>query len=441
MYFGWDSVKFHHGTGINMASNQLITAMKRLKPGAYLFLSVVFVNILLQKTIGPDLNSGNFGDAGQYLKSAEAIYLNREYPRILEEWPTFRMPGYPLVISLIWQFTSLNSIVALKIFNAICVGVTATIIYKIANRHLTKSFALFAGYIIGFNPFLYLQSTEVSTEVLTMTMFLIFVYLLSGQDFPYRIIVLSFLVVSLTFIRPEYIFICLPILMWIVIRSESRIIQVGAVFLIIVTPLHLWGLQNQKATGSYLLSNSGNFQLWMGSTETIKGNYPLTFKSSTNFSRDQFLRLKDEIAAVQEKHSFIQSPKDVDRQSDIWFQEYKTSVETAPIDYMKNVIYKGLAFWRPFLNPPSYSPIEVFVSLLVFLPSFLVTVIGVFASYRRRFFKRELAVFLFSFLPLTLIHAIQMPDLRYRITILEPFSALMISVAISVWVKNRAFKE
>jgi hypothetical protein len=424
-----------------MDTKQICKKIVSFNSGAYLFVFVVISNIFLQKTLGPDIGSGNFGDAGQYLKSAEAIYNSTEYPRILEEWPTFRMPGYPFLISILWKATSLNSVVVIKLFNAICVGIIATIIYKLANRHLTSKFSLFAGILIGLNPFLYLQSTEVSTEVITMTLFLLFVCILTGRNFTARVAILSILVASLTFIRPEYLFISLPILMWSAFKSDRRYLNLFIVLVIVGTPLHIWGLQNQKATGSYLFSNSGNFQLWMGTTETIKDNYRLSFENSKNFSQNQFLRLKKEVMDVQQKHSFTQSSQDVDRQSNIWFQEFKSSVQAEPLHYIKNVIYKGVVFWRPFLNPQSYSQFEVFGSLLVFLASYILTLLGVIVSLRRRVFYREMHVFLFSFVSLTIIHAIQMPDLRYRITILEPFSAIMISVAIFACVKTRTLRH
>jgi hypothetical protein len=424
-----------------MDTGQTYKKIASFNPGAYLFVFVVIGNIFLQKALGPDIGSGNFGDAGQYLKSAEAIYNSTQYPRILEEWPTFRMPGYPFLISILWKATLVNSIVVIKLFNAICVGVVATIIYKLANRHLTSNYSLFAGILIGFNPFVYLQSTEVSTEVITMTLFLLFVYILTGRNFTARSAILSILVASLTFIRPEYLFISLPILMWSAFKSDKRYLNLLIVLVIVGTPLHIWGLQNQRATGSYLFSNSGNFQLWMGTTETIKDNYRLSFENSKNFSQNQFLRLKKEIIDVQQKHSFTQSSQDVDRQSNIWFQEFKSSVLADPLDYIKNVIYKGVVFWRPFLNPQSYSRFEVFGSLLVFLASYIVTLLGVIVSLRRRVFYREIYVFLFSFVSLTIIHAIQMPDLRYRITMLEPFSAIMISVAMFAYVKTRTSRH
>ncbi len=424
-----------------MKSNQRRNLNIRLRPDIYVFFCVVLANLCLQRTVGPDLRLGNFGDAGQYLKSAEAIFTKSEYPRILEEWPTFRMPGYPLIIAILWEITSLNSIIAIKVFNAICVGAISVITYRIASRHLVKRFALLAGFLIGLNPFLYLQSTEVSTEVITMTLFLLFVYVITGKNHSYRIFLLACLVVILGFIRPEYFLICLPTLMWSIFRGDKRFINTLIAFVIITTPLHIWGLQNQKATGSYLLSNSGNFQLWMGATETINDNYPLSFADSENFSRDQFLRLKEEINSVEERHSFIQTAGDIDRQSEIWFQEFRSSVLNAPVSYFKNVVYKGLVFWRPFLNPQSYSPIEVFGSLLLLLPSFSATLMGVIVARRNRFFRRELFVYLFSFICLTAIHAIQMPDLRYRVTILEPFSAIMIAVSANALVRVLASRN
>jgi hypothetical protein len=93
--------------------------------------------------------------------------------------------------------------------------------------------------------------------------------------------------------------------------------------------------------------------------------------------------------------------------------------------YLKYTFVKAAVFWRPFLNPPSYGANTSLASALILLPLTAFMILGLF-RYRNRIEWQVLTLtFFVGFVFLTLIHAVQVADLRYRIPLFVPFATLM----------------
>jgi hypothetical protein len=388
-------------------------------------LLIVIINIYFQFRTG--INDPKFGDSQQYLLSARAIFNGEEYPRILEGWPFFRAPGYPFLVSTLWKISSYESIVTLKLFNSICIGIMGLGIYLLARKNLSQKCAIAALVLSTLNPFVFLQSLEVSTESVTTTLFVLFIVLLTSKDFRAKGLFLGLINIALIAIRPEFLFISTISVIIYYLFLEINPKKIIIPILLIAVSINFWGDENKRATGNYIpLTNATSFQLWLGSTETIYKNYPLRFQNSTNFSTAQYNQFVAEVDQVKKRYSFKESVTDIPRQSNAWFTEYQNNVNKNKLEYLKNILIKSTIFWRPFLNPSSYGLSLVLISLIILLPFTVFSFLGYLIALRQKIFYREAIILFFCLGLLTIIHALQMPDFRYRVPIQMPIMSLFI---------------
>jgi hypothetical protein len=408
---------------------------KRILKPAFAFFFIVSVNIYIQFKTG--INDPKFGDSQHYLLTAQAIYNGQEYLRVIEGWPFFRAPGYPFIISTLWEFTSYNSILVIKLFNSMCLGLLGLGIYMLAKRNLTENFSIVAVILATLNPFIFLQSLEVSTETITATLFVYFILLLTKVEFKSKGILLGLTIIGLVSIRPEYLFISATsiILYYSFLHFEPK--KLITPVLLVAVSLSFWGLENKKATGNFIpLTNATSFQLWLGSSEFIYNNYPLKFQDTNDFSKKQFSQFIGEMEKVEKKYAFKSTVTDIPRQSDAWLSEYKHNLRTEKLDYIKNFFVKCSIFWRPFLNPSSYGPSLVLASFVILFPLMIFSLIGYILAIRRKIFYNELILLTNSLFILTMVHAIQMPDFRYRVPSQFPVMSLLTAYFFSIAVRK-----
>ena len=286
---------------------------------------------------------------------------------------------------------------------------------------MSQNFAVVALILATLNPFVFLQSLEVSTETITTMLFIYSIILLTSDEFKAKGLLLGMVNIGLIAIRPEFLFISMTSIVIYYLLLNFNPNKLIIPILLVALSLNFWGFQNKKATGSYmLLTNATSFQLWLGSTETVYENYPLKFQNTTKFSKDQFHQFISDIEKVKRKYDFNGTVTDLPRQSTAWLSEYKNNVGQDKLGYLQNYLIKCLVFWRPFLNPSSYGQGMVLVSFIILFPFMVCSFIGYVLALRRRIFYREIVVLTNCLIILTIIHALQMPDFRYRVPIQIP---------------------
>ena len=393
-------------------------------------ISIVFANIFFQFRVG--INNPNFGDAEDYLFAARNVYSGVDYPRIFDSFPFFRAPGYPYIVAGMWKLTVYNSIFVLKVLNSICIGLLSLTIYKLARRKLTRKASLISMVLGSLNPFVTLQSKEVGTETLTTLVFLIFLLLLTGEESRKKLPLLGFIILLISSLRPEYLFLCASsvVLYYFVIKKNPK--KIIWVLLIPMIGLNYWGLQNKELTGSYIpLTNATSFQLWMGSTEIIYKNYPLTFANTSTFNDQQNARLQEEIKSIEAGWGKVNTLNKLEHRSNLWFKEYLKNVSANMQSYVVNTAKKMLVFWRPFVSPTAYNPTIVFLSLVVLFPFMALTFFGSFLAIRLKHYRDEIVIMLNCMVLLSIIHGLQMPDFRYRVPVFFPFSTVIVCYLLS----------
>jgi hypothetical protein len=409
---------------------------------SHFYSSLIFLAPVLLVSLGivfwKGISTVDFGDGQDYLRSAESIFAPTGYLREGLTWPFFRPPGYPFFIACVWKIFGIESIAVLKLFNVAFHLISTFLIFKILVRKNRQSTAIVGALIFGFNPFALLPLTEIQTEPLTLFLFLMFCYLISKHSSKLHLVSISLIAVFLVAVRPEYIVIVLGICFIILIsknRSRISIIRVAFVFVLLTTSLTWWGNQNKAATGSFIpLTNAANYLLWNGSTEYIYNNYEISLKYDSKFNSTQYIAIQNDIKAKIEKWGPRYKEGGLGAQSKFWLTAYVENIEDNPLRFVVKTIEKAAIFWRPFLNPKSHGITTSLVSLVILLPLTLGMGFILFRGRRQMFNDLFVRAYLVGFLGLTIVHAFQMPDQRYKFPLLIPFASILVAPTLSSWI-------
>jgi hypothetical protein len=375
------------------------------------------------------VNQNNFGDAPDYLSAALTISNQEPYLREDLAWPFFRAPGYPFVISTIWTLTGIQEVWILKVFNVLCHSISTLFVFKLASLALSQKRSFVVALIYAINPFALLQLAGVQTEPLITALFLAFTYLLCQNVSKLNIVLLSVISVFAIATRPEYLFMILPtIILSFFLRSFPRDSRHRAVvvFAAIFISLAWWGMQNEKATDAFLpLTDATNFQLWQGSTSVIQQNYPWHTSTYPEFNDDQMEKLVTEVKNQEMRWGERYSSASIAQKSEFWKSAYLENVKENPLRYIEYTLLKAVVFWRPFLNPASYGAVVSIGSSIILAPLSLFMVLGLIRYRKQENVQTLIFTFGVGFISLTLIHAVQVADLRYKIPLFIPFATLM----------------
>jgi hypothetical protein len=426
----------------------MLTRIQTICRHNWILITILLTALLfgLAIVIATGLSTANFGDANDYLNAAYAIEKGLPYPREGGNWPFFRPPGYPFAIATIWNITGISGISILKLLNVFCHVASSYLVFKISKLEIRHAISLFCAFLYAVNPFSLYQLSGISTEPLITFLFLAFAYLLLRKPTPINMVLISITALSCIATRPEYIFAIVPI---IIIKSfwqrmgQKSLIRGMVALTVLTLALSFWGYSNKKATGDFIvMTDATNYQLWMGSTDVIFNNYPLKISNNDNFNQRQLASLNKEIqehkAAWGEKYT----KASVKERSDLWGEALKERVHSIGfLKYSKAILAKGVVFWRPFLSPASYS-FEVFLlSLLIFSTITIFTIVGIISYWRKNELRSMMFIFCFTLGVLTIVHMLQMPDIRYRIPVFMPFTLIVSGVLTWEWMERQFHKS
>ena len=395
----------------------------------FCLLLITFASLFVVFSKG--INAVNFGDGEDYLRSADSIFSSSGYLRDGLTWPFFRPPGYPFVIAILWKLSFSQSVIILKCFNILLHIASSYLVLKVVKRKNSNLVSLLAAMLFGLNPFVLIPLSDIQTEPLTLFLFLFFCYLLSDESRKLHILKLSFIAILLVSVRPEYLIILLSIIGLLLvnkIRTKKTIYQACSILLTLILGLSWWGIQNKEVTGSFIpLTNATNYLLWNGSTEFIFNNYGFTLSYDPKFDSKQYTLIQNEITKKIKKWGPEYTNGTLGKQSQFWFTEYTHNIKVNPLRYLSKTFEKATIFWRPFLNPRSHGLKTSLASLLILLPLTFGMFLMLYRGRRQIFKNVFVGSYLVGLFGLTVIHAFQMPDQRYKFPLLIPFSSILLA--------------
>jgi len=417
-------------------SNRLIQTMI-LSAGIVAALSAIFL-------VGAE--KASFGDAEDYLLSANSLLSSFSYPERSLYLPFFRPPLYPFFIASIWLAFP-KSIVAVKVAQAVIFGVNCVIIYRIGAA-LTQNMtaALLGSLIFLLNPFLVLQTTDIQTETLHTFLFsvaiLLLIQTLHGAANFQKLIARTFfagIFFGLSALcRPSALPLAVVLIaaLFFLKFRETRLAKslalsasIFAGMFLMITP---WTTANYQRTGEFILINDASgYALWTGNNPLSLPLYENNFKSLDEYNQysDYVLQYsaEEKIAAWEKSANYsMLSPS---QRENLWRAEALKNMRENPQTTAKLWLYKVWNFWKPYLNPTAYSAKSVFVSGIFLTALFLSSFYGakiVWTDYNN---KRAIVLLAVLFAGATAVHVFVVSMIRYRIPYVDAYFCVLSGIA------------
>lgn len=289
----------------------------------------------------------SFGDAGDYIASAQLLCAQHAYPD-RGNLPFFRAPGLPFFIAASTACHP-RSIRIIKYGLAICDALTCLLIAAIAGRG-----AWIAGVIASIHPIFVAQVCDVRSEPLFMLLLTLAIFLLLRNSPAGSGIALA--LAALT--RPSAL-LCIPLFALYRPRRAHVLLIASAL------TLAPWMIRNFVRFDKIIVVNdAGGFGVW-------RGTHPEVIALTHERDRARYAREAREF----EVHTIAATRGD-------WTRLAIENIRAHPREEALFTIEKAWLYWRPWLNPMEYSTAIVAASAAFIIPLYVFGFTGIVLARR-----------------------------------------------------------
>jgi len=219
-------------------------------------------------------------DAGEYNDLALSLLSQNSF----ENFDSFRTPGYPVFVAILYLISS-KSVWFVLIIQIIINTLSAVLVFKIALLSFSRRIALLSSFIFAVDVHQALYSIAILNDVLFEFLFLVSVYYLYKAIKICRLdlIIISALFLGIaTLVRPiSFLFPFIVVFFIIIINSlrttKKLLYSISFIFIFIVT-ISPWLIRNYKQFGELKLTSINGYNLLfynVASTEVYKSGRTL----------------------------------------------------------------------------------------------------------------------------------------------------------------------
>jgi len=350
-------------------------------------------------------------------------------------------PTYHIFVGVIYFLFGHYPIIVLFV-QAVLYSLTCAILYCIARKFFDEPSSLLASLLLAVYFPLAIYASGVISEIVSvfLTVLVILFWIRYFQQYQkLDLVVCGFTLGAVILCKPALLFLPLVLIGQSVLqgaRTRQTLFTSGILLLSVAVPLSFWTVRNYLTFGEFILLSKGN----MGSVVVRSvidqdhkyGLWNDVFHWRYRNSGDPRLDLQRDVdKRIELANAKKNPPKNIDR---LYLEETWRMFQADPITYVTGVFVRLFRLW---ISHPTKSsiPMKLFVAgidvgLLIF------AVIGG-VTFRRLW--RELSVFWFPIVYITLIHIPMHVEPRYAAPMkpfLLIFSALGV-MTIFCWLKSQ----
>lgn len=258
---------------------------------AVLVSAVILSGALYSVYLGNNLR---YDDENDYYKLATNIVLIHQYSSDGKNPDAFRPPGYPLFLSL-FMFLGAN-IVCLRILNFIALAACIYLLYKIIEKQSSPFAAIVSAILVVCYPVMFYAAGTLYPQTLTSFLFLLIIYLLTGNTDSNKIFFLTGLLFGcLILTDPTFIFALFIFAAWFLFFKERT--KAKKFLITIITSFLVIGVmsaRNYAVFGSFVfVSSNAGYVLLVGNSENTTPNAGPNADISKYIKEAERLNLKD----------------------------------------------------------------------------------------------------------------------------------------------------
>lgn len=319
-----------------------------------------------------------------------------------------RPPGYPMFIWLCG-----TSVRTVQLAQAGLDALTALAAFLLVKRLGLGRWSLLAAAGVSLNPLLIYFSSLLLTETLYTTLLTWAMVLLVGRQWLGGSLLLSLGVLVKTSGMPLALVLPLAAAATAGLGAR-RALAIGAVgVVVLVLTLWPWAERNRQVLGERVwLSSNGGITLYDG-----------VHPQATGASDQRFTEALPEVASLGEL------------ERDRWFKRAaREAMAQDPMRMLKLAVVKAARTWSPVPLSESFGRrLYVVIGLVWSAPVFLLALAGAVVTLRQGGLvpRGQILLLLLPMLLLTLMHALSVGSLRYRMPV-EPLLAVLAAAGVAV---------
>ena len=331
-------------------------------------------------------------------------------------------PLYPIVLAATYRLAGTDNYLAMRLFQVVIGTGTVFMVGAIARLLFGLHVSLLAEFFVATNPFLLFYTAELQTETLFSFLAALGIYLCfklrSADGRHWRLVLATGVVLGLTMLcRPTGLVLPIVWLAWLALVSRRHVVRWGGgVLLIAALTIVPWMARNATVFGRFIPISANGFS-------NIAGYYVMR-GYELSYTGPPLPEQYDEYGAAN-PFSYL---------GDAALEDYSRNLvlvhcRVRPQDCASAWLASFLHLWSPFIAAEVYSlPVRV-IAIGAYLPFLILGILGLGVAYNSK--GRETALFfimwLFAFMAL---NAIKVPEIRYRVTVVDPYLALFASVTL-----------
>jgi 4-amino-4-deoxy-L-arabinose transferase-like glycosyltransferase len=318
----------------------------------------------------------------------------------------FRPIGYPLMLTAL-KMAGIKSLFAIRFFQVLIGLLTSWIVYLYAREIFNKQTACWAAFLSAVYPyFIFIPGTLLSTTFLCFFILIAYFWLYkASQSGLYRFFILSGVAFGVAIlIQPTTLVLVIAAVLW-TIRffhpDYKKAFQSLLIFLIVCSAIVApWSLRNYSKLHTFSLVTNGGRNLWLGNNPQATENTGSAI---------------DHPDSMEKKLSAARLETEYDK---IYYTEAARYIRQNLKAFIIMTIRKGLAFWRLDPSPTTSGYVQSGILLrLASIASFgpLLALALLAVVYAAPGIKRNISLWLYSAVLYTLVHAVFISKVRYRL--------------------------
>lgn len=339
----------------------------------------------------------------------------------------FYAPGYAAFLALSYKFLGRNWL-AVGFSQAILVGLATGLTFLIARAIFNRRAGLVAAALVALNPYsLYQSSRIIDTSLFTVLLLgVVWLFLrLRAQNSGWGWVGLGLLLGLGCLVRSTMLVIFIAMGLWLLLdlgwhRARPAIALCLVGMLLVITP---WTVRNFRVMERLILIEAkGIHNLYMG-------NNPLTL---------EYIQRRVSLDLIWSDARLAIAPPELgdSAQTDRWYRDKILQfIYQQPLNYLKLLGAKFLAFWSIQLNPGPVGLLDArvlgareLVYMLSYTPLLVLGLIGMFLTFTHKWETRFGLLILSCF---TLAHVLVWTATRLRAP-LDPLLAVFASYPLTV---------
>jgi hypothetical protein len=366
-------------------------------------------------------------DSGDYDALARSLLESGSFSNPAGAATAFRPPVYPLFMALVYGLFGKGNLVAVALIQAAMDAIGALLAAMLARKAgLGEKAALVAAAIHAFYPAFIVQTPQILSEVLARTMLLgTSVLLLGALEGSRWKQVAAGAALALTVLNKSVLAATVPCLvLWMVVMARGavreRLLGAGFFVLPIVLLIGSWTARNH-AVGGALIPVSTNFPITFAQGVTRFSYYTNTWHGGDM----ELLPAPEDFLKLTQMRSYSGIEEEL-RVGTQWQRDAVGFIGEHPGFFAGLTLRKALHFWGPFIRASLAERLVALVTMGAVIVGGWIWLLrsGVRGGEAaRRYAWLCLAVAL----PVTIPYAISQPDVRYRLSLIDPLWMVMLS--------------